>query len=232
MSLLMTGSGVRISPVAPFLLHQMSYIKLNSCKYCSFSFENISTSHRANHSRWCKSNPKSKDYRESLSKRSIGLNTGVKQSEETKEKIREAHRQGHYAHIDRSWWVGRKHSNETKALLRQKALASPHRRLKKKMIEYNGIMLDSTWELELAKRLDNINVEWTRPDPIIWIDDEGNSHHYFPDFYLPEYNLFLDPKNPQAVRVQQKKLDILLQQHTNINILYSLKECKEFTICT
>jgi hypothetical protein len=207
----------------------MSYIKLTCCKYCLLSFKELSPSQRANHSRWCELNPKSNDYRESLSKRSISY-TGSKQSEETKEKIREAHRQGHYSHIDRSWWVGREHSNETKELLRQKALASPHRRLKKKMIEYNGIMLDSTWELELAKRLNDINVEWIRPNPIIWIDKEGNSHHYFPDFYLPEYNLFLDPKNPQAVRVQQTKLDILLQQHPNIKILFSLKECKEFAL--
>jgi len=231
MSLLMTGSGVRISPVAPFLLYQMPYIKLTCCKYCSLNFENIAPAQRANHSRWCDLNPKSKDYKESLSNRSISQNTGTKRSEESKEKIRELHRQGRYSHIKYSeWWVGKTHSDETKELLRQKALLSPHRRLKKSTVEYKGVLLDSTWELELAKRLDNIDIEWIRPDPIVWIDEQGKSHHYFPDFYLPDYNLFLDPKNPQAVRVQQKKLDILLQQYPNIKILYSLAECKEFSL--
>lgn len=209
----------------------MPYIKLICCKYCSLNFEEIAPAQRANHSRWCELNPKSKDYRDSLSKRSITHNTGLKRTEETKEKIKELHRQGRYSHINySSFFAGKRHSDETKELLRQKALASPHRRLKKKMIEYNGIMLDSTWELELAKRLDSINVEWIRPDPIVWVDEQGKSHHYFPDFYLPECNLFLDPKNPQAVRVQQKKLDILLQQYPNIKILYSLAECKEFSL--
>lgn len=230
MSLLMTGSGVRISPVAPIILYQMPYIKLTCCRYCLLNFENASPSQRANHSRWCKLNPKSKDYRESLSKRSISY-TGTKRSEETKEKIREAHQQGRYSHIKHSeWWVGKTHSNKTKELLRKKALDSPHRRLKKSTIEYKGVLLDSTWELELARRLDSINIEWIRPNPVVWFDEQGKSHHYFPDFYLPKYDLFLDPKNPQAVRVQQKKLDILLQQYPNIKILYSLAECKQFSL--
>lgn len=208
----------------------MAYIKLICCKYCSLTFGQLSRSQRANHSRWCKLNPKSESYRESLSNRSISQK-GFKQSEETKEKIREAHRQGRYAHIDHSsWWVGKCHSEVTKELLRQRALASPHRRLKKKMIEYKGILLDSSWELELAKRLDSINIKWIRPDPIIWVDEGGNSHHYFPDFYLPQFNLYLDPKNPQAAKVQKKKLDLLLTQHPNIKILSSITECKEFSI--
>ena len=208
----------------------MTYIKLTCCKYCSLDFEKLNVSQRANHSRWCNSNPKSKSYREDLSKRATNQ-SGIKRSEETKEKFRALHRDGRYSHINHSeWWIGRNHTDETKEIIRQKALASPHRRLKKSTVEYKGVLLDSTWELELAKRLDAINIKWIRPEPIKWIDDQGKTHHYFPDFYLPEYDLFLDPKNPQAVRVQRKKIDILLRQYPNIRILYSLSECKEFLL--
>ena len=208
----------------------MAYNKSTCCEYCSLSFENLSTAQRANHSRWCDKNPKSIEYKEQLSKRAIETNTGRKRSEETKNRIKQAHRDGKYAHLDYSKInISRPHTEETKELLRQKALASPHRRLKRKMIEYKGIWLDSTWELVLAQRLDEQNIKWIRPEPIKWVDTASREHHYFPDFYLPEYDLYLDPKNPQAVKTQKKKIEQLLQQHSNIKILYSIVECKEFT---
>lgn len=207
------------------------YKKLDICPHCDTDLINKKASEKANHIRWCDKNPKSKDYRLAASNRIKDNRIGSVLSEETKEKIRQAHKDGKYSHIKHSeWWVGKNHSDNTKEKIRQKALLSPHRRLKRKMIEYKGIFLDSTWELELAKRLDSIGIKWIRPDPLIWIDDEGNSHHYFPDFYLPDYNLFLDPKNQQAVKVQKKKLDLLLLQHSNIKILTSLEECKTFSI--
>jgi hypothetical protein len=209
----------------------MPYIKLTCCKYCSKSFEGESRSKIANHSRWCDLNPKIKEYKTALALRSINQNTGSQRSEETKEKMRNLHKQGRYSHIKYSeWWKGKTHSDETKKLLREKALASPHRRLRKKMIEYNGVLLDSSWELALAKRLDELGVKWTRPSPILWIDSMGQRHHYFPDFYLVDYDLYLDPKNPQAIKKQKDKLDLLLTQYTNIKILYSLDECKYFTV--
>jgi hypothetical protein len=55
---------------------------------------------------------------------------------------------------------------ESIELIRKKALASKHRRLKKGTVEYKGVILDSSWELALAKRLDEINVQWIRPTPI------------------------------------------------------------------
>lgn len=122
----------------------------------------------------------------------------------------------------------RKHTEETKNILREKALKSKHRRLKKKTILYKGILLDSSWEFELAKRLDSINVKWIRPEPLEWFDEENIKHHYFPDFYLTEYDLYLDPKNTHAVKVQQKKLDIVLNMGYNIKILFSLEECISF----
>ena len=98
------------------------------------------------------------------------------------------------------------------------------------MIEYNGVWLDSTWEFELAKRLDELKVKWVRPNPIPWVDEKGVTHNYFPDFYLPDFNLFLDPKNPHAVNVQKKKLACILTQYSNIVIIKSLEECSNYKI--
>jgi hypothetical protein len=201
-------------------------MNIRICKHCKNEFDilNHPNGWMANHSRWCEKNPKRKDYSVNLSKaREAKKNFknqysyGAVCSEETKQKLRNG-------------FKGRKHSEETKQLMREKALASPHRRLRKGMVEYNGIMLDSSWELELAKRLDKLEIKWIRPEPILWIDEEGINHNYFGDFYLIEYNLYLDPKNPQAIKVQRKKLDCLLSQYSNIVIIESLDDCKNFTL--
>ena len=125
---------------------------------------------------------------------------------------------------------GKTHSNEAKQKIKIKALASSHRRLRKNTIIYKGVMLDSTWELELAKSLDENNIKWIRPKPIQWEDSKNVKHNYFPDFYLSEYDIFVDPKNPHAYNIQKDKIDILKIQIKNLIFLRSMKEIKEFAL--
>ena len=122
------------------------------------------------------------------------------------------------------------HTEETKEIIRQKALASKHRRLRKGMVMYKGIWLDSSWEYELAKRLDELEIRWERPAPIGWVDKKGTTHNYFPDFYLLDYDLFLDPKNPAAYENQKEKIKILEKTYKNIIFITSLSECKNFKL--
>lgn len=205
-----------------------------TCKYCDsiFNIEDKPKGWMANHTRWCDDNPKKKDYIKSAKERVNNMDESRKDSGFTNqftkarkigETVPEGPNKGKPGHF-----LGKKHSNNTKFLIGEKARASTHRRLKRKMFEYKGIMLDSTWELLLAKRLDEIEVRWIRPDPVVWIDDAGISRHYFPDFYLPEHDLYLDPKNPHAIRVQREKLNCLRKQLTNLVILDSIQEILEF----
>ena len=122
------------------------------------------------------------------------------------------------------------HTEETIQILREKALASPHRRLKRKMIEYKGVLLDSSWELELAKSLDENNIKWVRPEPLKWLDENNLEHNYFPDFYLPEYDIFVDPKNKHAFNVQKHKIEQLKKQFTNIVFLVNIEEVRQFAL--
>ena len=199
---------------------------MNKCKHCEKEFD-ISDRPKgwmANHSRWCDLNPKRSAYNKDLIKARAAKKNfnnqytyGAVCSDETKEKQRIAS-------------TGKLHTEEAKLLMSEKALASPHRRLRKGMVEYKGVMLDSSWELALAKRLDELEIEWVRPEPIRWIDKDGIGHNYFGDFYLTEHDLYLDPKNPQAIKVQKEKLDCLLTQHKNIVIIDSLEKCKVYSI--
>lgn len=182
----------------------------------------------ANHSRWCDSNPKQLEYKSNLSKTRAGITN--KSIERRNKNISKAWSNGKYNHVDHRTFLGKTHSEESKQLIREKALASQHRRLRRNIIEYKGVLLDSTWELELAKRLDELEIKWIRPDPIPWKDDQGVVRNYFPDFYLTEHDLYIDPKNPHAIKVQRKKIKCLLSQYKNIVIIGSLKECKEFQL--
>lgn len=72
------------------------------------------------------------------------------------------------------------------------------------------ITLESTWELDLAKWLDEHNIIWNRPSFIEWIDHSKNepvTRNYYPDFYLPQFDLYLDPKNPYAMTIGKYKME-------------------------
>lgn len=81
--------------------------------------------------------------------------------------------------------------------------------------KYNNIWMDSSWEIELAKWFDLLNIIWERNKLInfIWIDIAGKKHRYYPDFFLPEYNLFIDPKNKFLQMKDNDKLNRVRQQN-------------------
>lgn len=208
------------------------YIKRTKCKFCGFLFNGLSTSKRANHTRWCASNPSRDRYVEGLVKARAGI------TDESLDKMRrsiiKAHVDGRYAHCDKRTFLGKTHSEATKKKISEKALASNHRRLLRSVREYTKkdgtkVLLDSSWEEVLARRLDSLDVEWIRPtQPIKYITEDGKTRNYFPDFYLPHYDIFLDPKNPAAVAAQKNKLDILKKTLYNLVIIYSLDDCRNY----
>ena len=200
------------------------------CKYCKQSFDVLSKpkGFMANHTRWCDSNPKRSEYISSLSKNRDNNNPKIIQKR--KEGLKRAHADGKFDYSKRDFFKGNKHTEETKKKISEKGRLSPHRRLRRNIIEYNGIKLDSSWELILAKRLDELKIKWIRPEPLQWFDEEGKLHHYFPDFYLEDYDIFLDPKNPHAIKVQQNKLTLLLKQYNNIIIINSVESCENFNL--
>lgn len=62
--------------------------------------------------------------------------------------------------------------------------------------------MDSSYEVKLANILDELNIQWDRPEPVEWYDVSGGKHHYFSDFRLIDYDLYLDPKNEYCFKVQ------------------------------
>jgi len=95
------------------------------------------------------------------------------------------------------------------------------------------VFLHSSYEEVVAQELDTHKVRWTRPPPFLWVDGSLKEHRYYPDFYLPDFNVYLDPKNPylikkdlgkiEAVSLQNKvKLLVLDAQHLTWDRIHAL----------
>jgi hypothetical protein len=73
-----------------------------------------------------------------------------------------------------------------------------------KKIEYNGMKVTGKWELEVAMFLDKKGLEWTnlvKPFKYFWGE---KIRSYFPDFYLPALDLYLEVKGNQTERDETK----------------------------
>jgi hypothetical protein len=81
---------------------------------------------------------------------------------------------------------------------------------------YKGIWFDSKWEVKVAKSLDENQIRWERPKiGFVW-SDAGNK--YYPDFYLIDYDVYLDPKNSYLMIKDAEKIHES-QKRNNIKVL-------------
>lgn len=83
---------------------------------------------------------------------------------------------------------------------------------------YKNVLMDSLWEVRLAKFLDEHSIEWVRPQYLVWVDVNNISRHYYPDFYLPKLDLYLDPKNKFIQKLQKDKIDYINLFYNNVII--------------
>ena len=81
---------------------------------------------------------------------------------------------------------------------------------------YNDMWFDSKWEVKVAQSLDEHGIKWTRPiKGFVWTD---SGRKYYPDFYLIDFDVFLDPKNSY---LQTKDLEKITQaqQRNDIKVI-------------
>lgn len=70
---------------------------------------------------------------------------------------------------------------------------------------YKDIWFDSKWEVKVAESLDQAGVNWIRPKTgFVWSED---GKKYYPDFYLVDYDVYLDPKNDYLRIKDAEKVD-------------------------
>lgn len=79
------------------------------------------------------------------------------------------------------------------------------------------VLLLSSLEIRFYEKLEGIGTKWIKPSYITYVTNDSVSHRYFPDFYLPDTNQYIEVKGyywPSdkikmgLVREQNPELDI------------------------
>lgn len=172
------------------------------CDFCSreFGTKNACNSHRGK----CKQNPnakptkpKSENWLEAMHRRKGHGTNQFTKAKELGLPVPKGTMTG-----KTSPWKGKKHTEESKQKISNsmRTLIQDGSRgysfLHRKTYEFEGERLDSSYELEVAKELKENNVAFVvHPKGLNYIGSDGKLRTYFPDFYLEDYNIFLDPKN-------------------------------------
>lgn len=67
---------------------------------------------------------------------------------------------------------------------------------------HKGFMMDSGAELAFAQLLDKHNIKWVKNTTVSFdfVDGEGRNRKYYPDFYLPDYDHWVEIKGNRYVR--------------------------------
>lgn len=95
--------------------------------------------------------------------------------------------------------VGTKPAPKTKEGLERLRQAAISRGLggitQSRWISYKGKKLGSSYELTVAKSLDDNNIRWDTCKRFNYIDPFNKKRTYTPDIYLVDYDVYLDPKN-------------------------------------
>lgn len=74
------------------------------------------------------------------------------------------------------------------------------------------VFLESSWEVTVANELDYYKIKWIRPKYFKYLlNNEIKS--YYPDFYLIDFDVYLDPKNLYQQKIDKDKLAAVVAQN-------------------
>lgn len=184
------------------------------CRYCGRECKNANS--LRNHERLCKLNP---NYQINPMKNKIPWNKGRKGGENQYTKAKKEGRP--IPEYNRKpTFLGRHHTEETKRKI-SKSISLNNHGGRCKWYNYNGINLQGTWELAIAKKLDQFSISWIKTKEkryiLEYIDNNKKLHSYNPDFYLKDYNCFLEIKGYWWGK-DKRKMELVMQQNPNVKI--------------
>jgi hypothetical protein len=79
------------------------------------------------------------------------------------------------------------------------------------------VCLQSTFELKCSQILNDLGIQWIRPLALKY-----DSRNYFADFYLTDYDLYLDPKNSYKAKLDADKIEKVKEQN-NVKVIVILE---------
>jgi len=93
------------------------------------------------------------------------------------------------------------------------------------------VLMDSTWEVAMAERLDHLKIAWNRSEDmkLKYFSKSGRKRNYIPDFYLPEYDTYIEVKGYWTDSARHKMKNVMEVNEIKIVILESLESIKKFS---
>lgn len=89
------------------------------------------------------------------------------------------------------------------------------------------VYLQSSYEIRFAEILEELNINWERPSPLKWTDDNEIEHRYYPDFKIG--NIFIDTKNDFLVIKDARKIELVKEQNNiDLRIVVNNQITKEY----
>lgn len=79
-------------------------------------------------------------------------------------------------------------------------------------------VLQSSFELKCSEVLNALGINWVRPGALKY-----DSKNYFADFYLVDYDIWLDPKNAYKAKMDHDKINKVIDQN-QVNLYVLLEE--------
>jgi hypothetical protein len=85
--------------------------------------------------------------------------------------------------------------------------------------------VQGTWELKFIEWLDQNNLTFDcHKGRLDYVDDHGIKRSYYPDFFVYEWNSYIDPKADHWYKKQYRKFELLNEQHPDKNIQVLTKQ--------
>jgi len=90
--------------------------------------------------------------------------------------------------------------------------------------------MDSSWEIAFAKKLDELNILWDRNKSykFPYIAKDGKHRNYHPDFYLIDYDCFIEIKGYWTEEIRHKVDSSIENNNFKLYVLESLKAIENF----
>lgn len=87
-----------------------------------------------------------------------------------------------------------------------------------KWYEVSGVLVQGTWERDIAIKLTEQNIRWkkVREYPLLYTKNE-KIHRYSPDFYLPDFLCYLEIKG-HWWGSDREKMDLVISQNPDVKI--------------
>ena len=93
------------------------------------------------------------------------------------------------------------------------------------------VLMDSTWEVAMAERLDHLKIAWERREDmkLTYYSKSGRKRNYIPDFYLPDHDIYIEVKGYWTDAARYKMNSVQDTNPVKIVILESLEAVNKFT---